>query len=159
MSAHKSKKGFTLIELLVVISIIGLLSSVVLSSLNQARTKARDTRRIQDMQTLKNAIALYRSDHNNDVPPFDPSGGSWERSHLQSNFINSLVTGGYLPHRITDPINSGNYYYFYTSRLGGDGACSGMPATIGFTTELPTTYGNDRPAGWGTSNLRIVCID
>jgi prepilin-type N-terminal cleavage/methylation domain-containing protein len=36
-----SKRGFTLIELLVVISIISLLSSVVMSSLNSARDKAR----------------------------------------------------------------------------------------------------------------------
>ncbi len=36
-----TKKGFTLIELLVVISIISLLSSVVLSSLNTARNKAK----------------------------------------------------------------------------------------------------------------------
>jgi prepilin-type N-terminal cleavage/methylation domain-containing protein len=49
-------RAFTLIELLVVISIIGLLSSVVLTSLNSARTKAQDARRLSDLRQI--AIAF-----------------------------------------------------------------------------------------------------
>lgn len=55
----KTNKGFTLIELLVVIAIIGLLSSVVLASLNSARTKARDARRVADIKQMQTALELY----------------------------------------------------------------------------------------------------
>jgi len=59
-----SQAGFTLIELLVVIAIIGLLSSVVLASLNGARERARDARRLADMQQLRVALELYYSANN-----------------------------------------------------------------------------------------------
>lgn len=54
-----SSKGFTLIELLVVIAIIGLLASTVFTSLGSARAKARDARRMSDMNEIAKALDLY----------------------------------------------------------------------------------------------------
>lgn len=59
----KTNQGFTLIELLVVISIIGILSSVVLTSLNSARAKARDTTRKSDLRQLQTALEMYYNDN------------------------------------------------------------------------------------------------
>lgn len=56
---RKSNKGFTLVELLVVIAIIGILSSVVLVSLNSARSKARDARRMSDLHQIALAAENY----------------------------------------------------------------------------------------------------
>jgi len=55
----RKNKGFTLIELLVVIAIIGVLASVVLASLNSARKKSRDARRVADIKQIQLALEMY----------------------------------------------------------------------------------------------------
>ena len=57
-----TRSAFTLIELLVVISIIALLSSVVLSSLSSARSKAKDARQASDVKSLLTALQMYALD-------------------------------------------------------------------------------------------------
>ena len=57
-----NKKGFTLIELLVVIAIIGLLSTLSVLALNNARQKSRDAKRVADIKQIQTALELYYND-------------------------------------------------------------------------------------------------
>ncbi len=54
-----NKKGFTLIELLVVIAIIGVLSSVVLASLNSARGKGNDSKVKAQLSSARGSAEIY----------------------------------------------------------------------------------------------------
>jgi len=105
-----TKSGFTLIELLVVIAIIGLLSSVVLASLNSARDKAKYARAKIDINQLKTAMLTYKIDKGELPPPGDscsacsnPPNSTW------TAVIDDLVNNGYFGGRI-DKDPWGNYY-------------------------------------------------
>ncbi len=109
--SYNSDKGFTLIELLVVIAIIGILSSVVLVSLNSARAKARDARRKSDLNQIRIALSLYYNQYGNYMGVgsgcgwggngegwFNASGGAYAISIGQC-----LVNSGFTPKEIIDP--------------------------------------------------------
>ncbi|MFN3188109.1 MAG: type II secretion system protein [Candidatus Paceibacteria bacterium] len=81
----KHKKGFTLIELLVVIAIIGILASVVLSSLSSARTTAQYTKVASDLRSAELAFNLLRNQY-----------GCWpqERSNAPGNWGDCISFSG-----------------------------------------------------------------
>jgi prepilin-type N-terminal cleavage/methylation domain-containing protein len=58
-SRANSFRGFTLIELLVVIAIIGILSAVVLASLNTSRTKGADAAIKSDLSSIRKQAEIY----------------------------------------------------------------------------------------------------
>ncbi len=87
----RKNKGFTLIELLVVIAIIGILASVVLASLNSARKKSRDARRIADIKQLQLAQEL-----------------SFDAHRSYATTLASLVTDGFIASVPVDPLDTGS---------------------------------------------------
>jgi general secretion pathway protein G len=101
MRGHHFQKGFTLIELLVVISIIALLASIVLASLNSARVKSRDVRRISNIKQLQLALELY----------FD-ANGSYPAGGIAA--LTGVLNPTYIPVIPDDPLAGGapnNYEY------------------------------------------------
>ncbi len=60
----QNRKGFTLIELLVVIAIIGVLSTLAVVALNNARLKSRDAARVSAVKQMQTALELYFGDQN-----------------------------------------------------------------------------------------------
>ena len=92
------KKGFTLIELLVVIAIISLLSSIVLASLGTARSKARDSKRIQDLIQVRTALEEYALD-NNGLYPTDPVS-PFPGQDIGVSCWDCTLSGNYDPNRL-----------------------------------------------------------
>lgn len=101
------KKGFTLIELLVVIAIIGILSSIVLASLNSARKKGRDARRVADIKQIQLALELYYDAHSN-----YPTSAQYATNLVSEGFISTLPL---------DPLSLVSYAY---EAIGSGTTCS-----------------------------------
>ena len=72
----KKKNAFTLFELLVSISIIAILIAVASASFGSAQRKARDARRMEDMETIRKAAEQYYMLSNGSYPTSGWSAGS-----------------------------------------------------------------------------------
>jgi len=97
----RSQGGFTLVELLVVIAIIGILATLLLLQLGVARQRARDAKRIADINQVRTAIELYFDDN-----------GQYPQQATYTGLGGNLVPK-YLTLLPTDPLNVSPYTYNY----------------------------------------------
>lgn len=102
----KNKLGFTLIELVVVMAIVSVLTGLATFNFQQARQRARDVQRKNDLKQLANALEVYKNDQN---PQAYPAA------------ISDLVTGGFIKAAPQDPRykadNAAWVDYVYTRNL------------------------------------------
>ena len=100
-------RAFTLIELLVVFAIIGILSAVIMASMNQARAQSRDGKRTTDIKQLQLALGLY-----------------YDANNVYPLTISTSTLGPYIPAIPIDPSSNGTtiYRYDYVPYCASDNA-------------------------------------
>lgn len=147
----KSRAGFTLIELLVVIAIIGILSAVVLTTLEGARTKARDTRRVHDIKQLQLALEQYYLSNGHYPRTQNTNCGGTVPNVAWCDSENTLSDGHWIKHNGTtgvlepylsqepvDPLADGTFDSFTLGEVGTYGYYS---SAVGYKEEIGE--GND----------------
>lgn len=153
---HKDNKGFTLIELLVVISIIGLLSSIVLTSVNSARNKAKIARAREDMNQIRLAMEFFLDAHG-ELPPIgdncsacnNPCNNSW------TAVIDPLVSEGFLSARIDrDPWGN---FYCYDDNYRVPACNFDNPIwSMGPNGNRDTSWGNGPPTTFAGDDIGLI---
>src|SRR5574343_642559 len=95
------KKGFTLIELLVVIAIIGILSSVVLASLNTARAKGADAAIKADIAGIRSAAEIF---YDNNTSSYGPVGAYYNATCSLGGQVGSVTDDPSVQNQIDDAV-------------------------------------------------------
>ena len=124
MNIRSNKKGFTLIELLVVIAIIGILSTLAIVALGNARTKARDAKRLADIKQISTALELYYADYGI-YPTIITPGNSLVSPDTTKTYMSSIPNnptprndGTCSTNNYVYSTNSNNSFYSISTCLG-----------------------------------------
>lgn len=104
ISHFSFSRGFTLVELMIVIAIIGILSSLGLNSYTSIQQRARDAQRKSDVQQIRIALEVIRSDYDS-----YPSTAVYDAVTCKTAFI---VNGNtYMQSLPCDPTLATRYIY------------------------------------------------
>lgn len=144
-----------------VIAIIGVLASVVLASVNSARAKARDARKIADFRAVGLALQLFFDATGRMPANYLPGAGRCEDSIEYNQSMQELITAGFLSVIPKSPGGDGYCWYNY----GGGNDIGGLMVTHletipDMTLGIPPSC-RPWPAGinWcDRSNNKFYCI-
>lgn len=115
----QKNKGFTLIELLVVVAIIAILSTVIISAINSAREKGKDSAATSQMNQARNQAEIYYTQNGNYLGLCDPSNNSSSGKYGIYDFVleATKVIGfedpeSYVVWEQTNGVYPDNQYYY-----------------------------------------------
>lgn len=117
LSFLSARRGFTLIEVLVTVTIISLLTVMGAVSYRQTAIASRDAKRSADLETVRQALVLYKTDNGN----YPIYSGSSTGSNFD-NMLSTLVSAGAITNsqNIVDPKEGVSPYdYGYQSNVSG----------------------------------------
>lgn len=100
-------KGFTLVEMLVVMTIVAILLAISLVSYAGSRKMARDSKRKADIESVRSALEVYRTDCHT-YPATLSFDGTAQIRGSEAECLNNV----YLEDTPADPL-SPTYSYFY----------------------------------------------
>lgn len=135
-----NKSGFTLIELLVVATIMIVLMAIGIVSYTNTSKNARDSKRKADLETVRQALVLYRSDN----------GAYPDTSDTYSAITSALVSANYLANPVPqDPKNVSPNVYYFTGTTVSFCLCSQLEKV---------SAGNYANTSCGSSGTTYYCV-
>ena len=107
-----------MIELLVAATIIAILTAIGLVSFRTANIKARNAKRRADLEQVRAALEIYRSDYPT-YPAYNPNPDP-TNANFMSMVALQLIANSYLTSNVSDPKDVTPYLYEYANKAAGD---------------------------------------
>ena len=156
---RKAPKGFTLIEILIVVIILGILAAIVIPQFSNATTAAKTSSVLSSAQTLRSQVALYRLQHNDQLPPCTTGTDFWTAMTsytLADGSTTSAGTTNAIPPYMQSVPNNALYGGSTISVVNGVTYPQTLTTATAWAYDYNSGTGSGRVYGTGTDGLTIV---